>query len=102
MDKIVKNLTDTTKVKIRLGKDDICSYCNSPDENVCSAAFVAKIDQKVMDLLNIKENDVVEFGYAMKILKSKMNPELHRKICKECIWMKKGYCKDTFRTYDEE
>ncbi|OGI23661.1 MAG: hypothetical protein A2287_06865 [Candidatus Melainabacteria bacterium RIFOXYA12_FULL_32_12] len=97
MEKVIKSLTQGVNVKITLGNDDICEHCLSPNSSLCSQAYTEKLDSTVMGILGLKEGEVVDFQEKIDVLKKIMTPLAHQKICKQCVWMKKGLCADTFK-----
>lgn len=96
MEKVIKKLRQGKKVKITLGQDDICSHCLKPANNLCSYSYTAELDSKVMSLLKVQEGEIVDFKEKSGKLKEIMTPSIHMQVCQKCIWMKKGFCSDTF------
>lgn len=96
MEKVIKSLNQGVNAKVTLENDDICKFCLNPQNNVCSNHFTQNIDLKVMNILGLKEGEFVDFQEKLDVLKTVLTPKIHKEICGECIWMKKGFCSDTF------
>ncbi len=96
MKNVIESLNLGIKAKITLESDDICKFCTNPKNNICSNSFVGELDKTMMNILGLKEGELIDFSEKMQTLKIKIDAQFHQKICAECIWMKKGLCTDTF------
>lgn len=95
MYKIINNI-ENEKIKIVTECDDICKKCpNISNQNFCSEnnENILNLDNSVISLLNLNLNNFDYFYQLKEYLKLNLNGEIFEKICGNCDWYKKGFCK---------
>lgn len=96
MKEIINELRDDSQtIQIVFGLDDICSKCPyNLGNGLCkSQDKVEKIDSKIIDYFNIKEDKYVYKELKEKIYK-KMNEDMFIDICSNCSWYTVTNCKE--------
>lgn len=88
-----------TIVQIAKGQDILCLRCphNSENNSTCREAFVKRLDEAVQSIMGIKVLELYKYEELNKKIHSILNPEMHAKICGDCMWRAYGVCKDTFK-----
>lgn len=99
-DTISKQLRENpdTDILIKSGKDDLCKKCPNDGSStaICKDDSVNKLDEKVKFLIGIETGKTYKFSEIMKRMKWVMIPEVHKELCSDCCWWRKGLCRDTF------
>lgn len=87
-----------TDILIKSGKDDLCKKCPNDGSGtaICKDDSVNKLDEKVKFLIGIETGKTYKFSEIMKRMKWVMTPEVHKDLCSDCCWWRKGLCRDTF------
>lgn len=96
MKKIINELKDDSQdIQIVFGLDDICSKCPyNLGNGLCkSQEKVEKIDSKIIDYFDIKEDKYIYKELKDKIYK-KMNEDMFTDICSNCAWYTLTNCKE--------
>ena len=96
MKKIIKGLEDDYKtVEIVFGLDDICSKCPyNLGNGLCkSQGKVERIDSKIIEYFNIKEDKYVYKELKDSVFK-KLNEDMFIDICGNCQWYSVTNCKE--------
>lgn len=86
------------QVKIIEGKDTLCKKCPNDGSNgsKCNEKTLNIVDEKVKQILDLKDNVIYKFSELTDKLKAVMTPEKHKEFCGSCQWRAKGFCNDTF------
>lgn len=90
-----------TFVRVVDGQDDLCKNCpNAKGINgvKCNMGFLAKLDDKVKDMLSLSTGMVMSWQDIMSRVFSIMNKENHKELCGNCEWRRIGLCEDTFES----
>ena len=88
-----------TFVRVVDGQDDLCKNCpNAKGVNgiKCNTGFLAQLDEKVKNMLNLTNGMVLTWQEIMNRVFSVMNKDNHEELCGDCFWRKAGLCQDTF------
>lgn len=96
MKNIIKELEDDYKtIKIVFGLDDICSKCpyNMGNRLCKSQEKVERIDSKIIEYFNLKEDEYIYKELKDKVFK-KLNEDMFIDICSNCEWYSVTNCKE--------
>ncbi len=87
------------RVKIVEGKDTLCTTCPNDGSkgSKCNERILKILDNKVKEMLQLKENTIYKFNELMENLRNVMNPQKHKELCGACQWRAQGLCGDTFK-----
>ena len=73
--------------------DDICSKCNYNKGETCQEeSKVQSIDQKHLEVLNLKYNQQLTWSNAIDIIEKNITTVNFYNMCHTCEWYNKGIC----------
>mgnify|MGYP004681823961 CR=1 FL=1 len=96
--KLLKSKKYSDDILIKSGKDDLCKKCPNDGSGtaICKDDSVNQLDEKVKFLIGVETGKTYKFSEIMKRMKWVMTPEVHKDLCSDCCWWRKGLCRDTF------
>ncbi len=108
MERVVQKIKDNPNLEIELikGCDNICAACPFNIEGLCENEAIGgeeKVrgrDSEVAGRLNLKAEDILTIKEIMDLLKKKIKPGDLSVICKDCPWLKMGYCEEGLKRID--
>jgi hypothetical protein len=85
-----------TQIKVVSSLDDICSACpNQTKQGKCNKqAKVLLLDNRHMEILEIKVGEVLTWNEATKKIREKMSVEKFEYACHGCSWKSYGICEN--------
>lgn len=98
-DEFVKNMfnildrINKEQIIIKRDFDNICEKCPNLINSVCTVDNeINLLDNKVLELLNIKLNKPMYFNEIKFYLAENLTEDTFFYICSSCSWYKKGFC----------
>lgn len=103
--KIVDKLRDNPRTPIKITKelDSICGVClHQTKDKLCDRQlFIEKLDNAHQQILDLKENQIIEWASAKEAIKSRMTIENFHAACEGCEWKAYGICEAALRTLQD-
>jgi len=108
MKRIVQKIKESPDLEIKIikGCDDICSACPFNIDGYCENEVVGgeerakERDKQIAESLNLKAEDTLTVKEVMDLLKKEIKPGDLAVICKDCPWLKMGYCEEGLEKID--
>ena len=108
MKRIVQKIKENPHVEIELirGCDDICAACPFNIDGLCENEAIGgeekvrEKDRQVAGRLDLKAEDVLTIKEVLDSVKEKIKPDDLSVICKDCPWLKMGYCEEGLKKID--
>jgi hypothetical protein len=102
MESIIQRIKKHPALGIKIIKecDDICVACPFDVEGFCRNEVVGGEkavrgkDREVMERLELKEREKYNLKEILNLIKKKIKPDDLLVICKDCPWLKMGYCEE--------
>ncbi len=108
MERIIQTIKENLDLKIKLveGCDDICQACPFNINGLCENEAVGgeervrERDRQVAGRLDLKAEDILTIKEVLDSVKKKIKPGDLSVICKDCPWLKMGYCEEGLKKVD--
>ncbi|MCK4648858.1 DUF1284 domain-containing protein [bacterium] len=108
MGRVVQKIKENPGLEIELigGCDDICRACPFNIEGLCENEAIGgeervrERDRKVAGRLNLKAEDILTVKEVLDSVKKKIKPGDLSVICKDCPWLRMGYCEEGLKKID--
>jgi hypothetical protein len=102
MAKVIQKIRENPNLRIKLIEkcDDICHTCPFNLKGFCknvaigSEKKVREKDRQIARRLNLKNEVVLTIKEVLDSIKEKIKPDDLSVICKDCPWLKMGYCEE--------
>ena len=109
MEGVIRKIKKNPDLEIRLieGCDDICRACpfnidgHCENEVVGGEERVRGRDRQVAERLDLKAKDVLIIKEILDSVKKKVKPSDLPVICKDCPWLKMGYCEEGLKKIND-
>ena len=108
MTKVIQKIRDNPNLEIKLIEecDDICSVCPFNVEGFCkneaigSEEKVKEKDRRIAEKLDLEIGNLVTIKEILNLIKQKIKPDDLSVICRDCPWLKMGYCEEGLEKID--
>jgi len=108
MEGVIQRIKEHPDLRIEIIKecDDICSACPFNIDGLCKNEAVGgekavrEKDQEVAERLELKEGKGSSIKEILNLIKEKIKPGDLSVICKDCPWLKMGYCEEGLKKID--
>lgn len=109
MERVIQKIKDNPTLEIELikGCDDICRACPFNINGLCENEAVGgeervrERDRQVAGRLDLKAEDILTIKEVLDSVKKKIKPGDLSVICKDCPWLKMGYCAEGLKKIDD-
>lgn len=109
MEMVIQRMKENPDLEIRLIEkcDDICAACPFNIDDRCENEVVRgeegirERDRQVAGRLALKAGDVLTIEEILDSVKEKIKSGDLSVICKDCPWLKMGYCEEGLRRIDK-
>jgi len=109
MESVIQRIKEHPDLRIEIIKecDDICAACPFNIDGLCENEAVGdeerarERDKQIARRLDLKTGDILTVKEVMDLLKKKIKPGDLSVICKDCPWLKMGYCARGLKKIDD-
>ena len=109
MKRIVQGIKENPNLEIELVNscDDICTACPFNIDDRCENEVVGgeervrERDRQIAGRLDLKVEDVLTIKEVLNLIKKNIKPGDLSVICKDCPWLKMGYCAEGLKKIDD-